>query len=60
MTSLPLPTAEFLASEQKRFDEEVRQVAQWQQSDRFKGIKRAYTAETVTLNHRRVFQSQLP
>jgi isocitrate lyase len=41
------PTAEFLQQEQQTFDHDVQSIQKWWKSDRYAGIKRPYTAETV-------------
>lgn len=41
------PTAAFLAEEQRQFEQEVAQVKKWWGSDRFRLVKRPYTAEDV-------------
>lgn len=39
--------ADFVEKEEHQFQDEVKQVKQWWTSERFKGVKRPYTAETV-------------
>ena len=42
-----MSSQEFVQSEQSQFDQEVAEVKKWWSSDRFKGVKRSYTAESV-------------
>ena len=41
------PSAEFLDQEQKQFDQEVATIQKWWATERFRGIRRPFTAETV-------------
>ncbi|KAJ1727048.1 isocitrate lyase 1 [Coemansia sp. Benny D160-2] len=40
-------SAQIIAAEEKRFQEQVEQVKQWWQSPRFRGITRPYSAESI-------------
>ncbi|KAJ3193101.1 Isocitrate lyase [Irineochytrium annulatum] len=44
---MSIPSAQFVAEEQRIFQDQVAQVKQWWQSDRFKLVTRPYTAEDV-------------
>jgi isocitrate lyase len=42
-----MTSKDFIEQEQKQFDERVKAIQKWWQSDRFKGVKRPYTAQAV-------------
>ncbi|KAJ3093058.1 isocitrate lyase 1 [Quaeritorhiza haematococci] len=44
---MSVPSAQFVADEQKLFDQEVAEVKNWWKSERFRHTKRPYTAEDV-------------